>query len=286
MYYNNSNFPFFIYKISGEQKTVDEILENYLFLSNQPDFINTFINNIDLKVGQDLFLYLFTTIPAFIFSTEKKFELIKPYSTIFNEPTDFRTLINIRINLKQIHSYLEELKDHELIESVDSEKTIHELVLFVNNYLFFQLKKLLKETSFGTSNQFLDIIKTEKKVAKYSEELANSNSLTENQIQQKQNFIDSYLKGFYTDDIQVIELIRKDLLHMNSITNQKKRLWELIESGIVFEVNTTSTQQNELLLFFYKEIVYKLFFAYLDTHDESSFDIKEKFRDFKKKLRK
>jgi hypothetical protein len=286
MYYNNSNFPFFIYKISDEQKSVDEILENYSFLRNQPDFINTFINNIDLKVGQDLFLYLFTTIPALIFSTEEKFKLNKPHSTKFNEPTDFRTLVNIRINLKQIHNYLEELKDHELIESVDSKKVIHELVLFVNNYLFFQLKKLLKETSIGTSNQFLDIIKTERKVAKYSEEIAHSNSLTENQIQRKQDFIDSYLHGFCTDDNNVIELIRKDLLHMNSIANQKKRLWQLIENGIVFDESATSTQQNELMLFLYTDVIYKLFFSYLDTHEKSSFDMKEKFRDFKKKLQK
>ena len=96
MYYNNSNFPFFIYKISDEQKTVDEILENYSFLRNQPDFINTFINNIELKVGQDLFLYSFTTIPAFIFSTEKKFKLIRSLNTKFEER--FKIIIDNRYN--------------------------------------------------------------------------------------------------------------------------------------------------------------------------------------------
>ena len=286
MYYNNSNFPFFIYKISDEQKTVDELLENYSFLRNQPDFINTFINNIDLKVGQDLFLYLFTTIPAFIFSTEEKFELIKPHSTKFNEPTDFRTLVNIRINLKQIHNYLEELKDHELIETVDSEKIIHDLVLFVNNYLFFQLKKLLKETSIGTSNQFLDIIKTERKVEKYIEEIAHSNSLTENQIQRKQDFIDSYLHGFCTDDNNVIELIRKDLLHMNSITNQKKRLLHIIESNIVFTENATSTQKNLLFLPLFIEVIAKLFFITVDSDDITIQEQKEKLRFFLKRVRK
>jgi hypothetical protein len=286
MYYNNSNFPFFIYKISGEQKTVDEILENYLFLSNQPDFINTFINNIDLKVGQDLFLYLFTTIPAFIFSTEKKFELNKPYSTIFNEPTDFRTLINIRINLKQIHSYLEELKDHELIESVDSEKTIHELVLFVNNYLFFKLKKLLKETSIGTSNQFLDIVKTEKKIAKYKDEIANSENISEQQKTSKQAYIDNYLLGFYTDDKTVIESIRKDLVYMNSITNQKKRLLHIIESNIVFIENGTSTQKNLLFLPLFMEVIAKLFFITIDGDDLTIEEQKEKLRFFLKRVRK
>ena len=286
MYYNNSNFPFFIYKISGEQKTVDEILENYSFLRNQPGFINTFINNIDLKVGQDLFLYLFTTIPAFIFSTEKKFELNKPYSTIFNEPTDFRTLINIRINLKQIHSYLEELKDHELIESVDSEKTIHELVLFVNNYLFFKLKKLLKETSIGTSNQFLDIVKTEKKIAKYKDEIANSENISEQQKTSKQAYIDNYLLGFYTDDKTVIESIRKDLVYMNSITNQKKRLLHIIESNIVFIENGTSTQKNLLFLPLFMEVIAKLFFITIDGDDLTIEEQKEKLRFFLKRVRK
>jgi hypothetical protein len=286
MYYNNSNFPFFIYKISGEQKTVDEILENYSFLRNQPDFINTFINNIDLKVGQDLFLYLFTTIPAFIFSTEKKFELIKPYSTKLNEPTDFRTLINIRINLKQIHNYLEVLKDHELIESVDSEKTIHELVLFVNNYLFFKLKKLLKETSFGTSNQFLDIVKTEKKIAKYKNEIANSDNISEQQKTSKQAYINNYLLGFYTDDKTVIESIRKDLVYMNSITNQKKRLLHIIESNIVFIENGTSTQKNLLFLPLFMEVIAKLFFITIDGDDLTIEEQKEKLRFFLKRVRK
>lgn len=286
MYYNNSNFPFFIYKISDEQKTVDEILENYSFLRNQPDFINTFINNIDLKVGQDLFLYLFTTIPAFIFSTEKKFELIKPYSTKLNEPTDFRTLINIRINLKQIHSYLEELKDHELIESVDSEKIIHELVLFVNNYLFFKLKKLLKETSFGTSNQFLDIVKTEKKIAKYKDEITNSKNILEHQKTSKQAYIDNYLLGFYTDDKTVIESIRKDLVYMNSITNQKKRLLHIIESNIVFIENGTSTQKNLLFLPLFMEVIAKLFFIIIDGDDLTIEEQKEKLRFFLKRVRK
>jgi len=231
-------------------------------------------------------LYLFTTIPAFIFSTEKKFELNKPYSTIFNEPTDFRTLINIRINLKQIHSYLEELKDHELIESVDSEKTIHELVLFVNNYLFFKLKKLLKETSIGTSNQFLDIVKTEKKIAKYKDEIANSENISEQQKTSKQAYIDNYLLGFYTDDKTVIESIRKDLVYMNSITNQKKRLLHIIESNIVFIENGTSTQKNLLFLPLFMEVIAKLFFITIDGDDLTIEEQKEKLRFFLKRVRK
>jgi hypothetical protein len=286
MYYNNSNFPFFIYKISDEQKTVNELLENYSFLLNQPDFINTFINNIDLKVGQDLFLYLFTTIPAFIFSTEEKFELNKPHSTKFNKPTDFRSLINIRINLKQIHNYLKELEENEIIETVESEKLIHELVLFINNYLFFQLKNLLVDTSFDTSNQFLDIVKTEKKIAKYKDEIANSKNISEQQKTSKQAYIDNYLLGFYTDDKTVIELIRKDMVYMNSITNQKKRLLHIIESNIVFTENATSTQKNLLLLPLFMEVIAKLFFITVDSDDITIEEQKEKLRFFLKRVRK
>ena len=239
-----------------------------------------------MKVGQDLFLYLFTTIPALIFSTEEKFKLNKPHSTKFNEPTDFRTLINIRIDLKDISDYLDLIKESEIVKSVESEKLIHELVLFINNYLFFQLKNLLEDTTYDTSNQFLDIVKTEKKIAKYKDEIANSKNISEQQKTSKQACIDNYLLGFYTDDKTVIELIRKDMVYMNSITNQKKRLLHIIESNIVFTENATSTQKNLLFLPLFMEVIAKLFFISVDSDDISIEEQKEKLRFFLKRVRK
>jgi hypothetical protein len=285
MYYDKSTFPIFFFLPNKDNFSLEKVYDFYNFLISHEDFEKQFFANILSKKKQDLFGYLITVLPILIISdfrkfTKIEFKLLSDESELLNF-SEIQDLASIRIDLKLINTKLQELSKSQFIEKVNVDKIILDLILFIHKYVFIKLTKNIISTEINNKQFIFDIQKDSKKFEKYK---SIKNTPSDRVVAQK-IFMTNYLKSYGTENIDRINEIENELIFMSNRINQKKLLNSILEDNIVFSDKTTSRKKNDLMIFFFKNIIAKIFFQGLDENLVKDYEVKNAFNHFRKSLK-
>jgi hypothetical protein len=70
---------------------------------------------------------------------------------------------------------------------------------------------------------------------------------------------------------------------MSDNLNQKRRLKSIIENSILFSESLSNKTKRNLRMYFFKEIIAKFFYKYLDDNSIDDYEVIEAFRLFQKR---
>lgn len=281
MYYNNSSFPIFLFPTQSNIISVKKIYENLSFVNSQENFEDFFLENIRTKINQDLFGYLMAVLPSVIISDRRKFKRKEIKSDSFTDLEAILEIINLRIDLKSIEKKLDELLINKLVEEIKRDAMISEIELFIQQYIFIKLSKSIVSTEFNGRNLEFNIIKDSKIYSKYK---SKDKQIKIDRVNANHNFISGYRNSFDTNDEEKMKLMEMELIYMSKPLNQKKRLKSIIEKNIIFSEKITNTKKNNLLLWFFKNVISIIFFKYLDENLITDYEVTEAFRLFQKRV--
>lgn len=280
MYYDKSSFPIFLYQVKYDKISLDKIFETSNFIISQKDFEIQFLDNINNKEKQDLFGYLLSVLPSIIISDFRKFKRVEiPKSKFINESIFFE-IINLRLDLKVIRLKLHELSEKDCVESINVEKITIAINLFIHKYVFITLSEIIASTSINGKEHFFNIKKDSVKFNKF---LDYHKKTGVDRIVSQKNFIKGYLESFGAETEGSIKDIEKDLIYMTNTINQKKIIKLIFDENIVFSNGITLTRKNDLLLYFFKNVIAKIFYKYLDNHSIDDYEVKTGFNNFRKR---
>lgn len=285
MYYDKSTFPIFFFLPNKDNFSLEKVYDFSNFLIGHEDFEKQFFSNILSKKKQDLFGYLMTVLPILIISdfrkfTKIEFKLISDESELLNF-SEIQDLASIRIDLKLINTKLQELSKSQFIEKVNVDKIILDLILFIHKYVFIKLTKNIVSTEINEKQFIFDIQKDTKKFEKYK---LSKNTPSDRVVAQK-IFMTNYLKSYGTENSDRINEIEKELIFMSNKINQKKLLNSIFEDNIVFSDNATARKKNDLMIFFFKNVIAKIFFQVLEENSVQDYEVKNAFNHFRKSLK-
>lgn len=281
MYYDKSSFPIFLYQVKYDKISLDKIFETSDFIISQKDFEIQFLDNINNKEKQDLFGYLLSVLPSIIISDFRMFRRVEiPKSKFINESIFFE-LINLRLDLKVIRLKLHELSERDCLESINVEKITLAINLFIHKYVFIVLSEIIASTSINGKEHFFNIKKDSVKFNKFLD--YHKNTAVDRIVSQK-NFIKGYLESFGAETEESIKDIEKDLIYMTKTINQKKIIKLIFDENIFFSDGITLTRKNDLLLYFFKNVIAKIFYKYLDNHSIDDYEVKTAFNNFRKRV--
>lgn len=278
MYYNESNFPIYLYKINLEGISSDIILERMAFIVEQKTFLSDFKVSIKEKENQELFGYLLTVLPSIICSNIEKFTS-KDFPEIrYNR---IKVLSNIRINIFSLKEYLIELVQNPNCESVKMESIINELITFLFQYTFIELSKCVVASKSNKKEYYFNITSDSQKYNAYIN--PRDKSTSEDRIGGQKNYVKSYIESFGPIEETQRKELEKELILMSKVANQKKRLKSIFDENIVFNNKTTSHKRNSIFRIFFKDVVAKFFFMELEENSINDCDVLEAQKKFVKR---
>lgn len=271
----------YLYKSNYYEIDSTDIIKHLSFIANQRNFEIDFLNNINTKKGQDLFGYLLSVTPSLIFSkiNNTKSKDIKSEDLIDN--SNLLRLINIRIDFLLLKEHLLRLHENDDTVKVDEENMTMELIHFIHKYVFIKLNDNIFTFELNNKKETFNILKNQRLNEKYS---SNQKHQQADRIEAQRNFITNYTNSF--ENLKDKNEIESDLLFMLKETNQMKLLWSIIEKNIFFKDDLSSTRKNRLLIYFFKNIVSRIFYTQLNSNSIEDFEVKDKFRFFLKKVQK
>ena len=281
MYYNNSTFPIFLYPTKANLFSVEKIYENLSFIDSQDNFEHFFLENISTKINQDLFGYLMVVLPSIIISKRRKFNRNEINSKSITDQSVILEIINLRIDLQSVDEKLNKLKNNEFVKEIEVEVIVSEIVLFIHQYVFIKVSRSIVSTQFNGTDLEFNFIKDNKIYSKYK---SNDKPIKIDRVNAHNNFIDGFENSFETDDEDKIKMMEKDLIFMLKPSNQKKRLKSIIEKNLIFSEEITNTKKNKLLIWFFKNVISKIFYKQLDENLITDFEVSEAFRLFQKRV--
>lgn len=271
MYYNKVTFPIYLFKLSFEGSTVEEVFSNIFFLLEQKSFEQDFVNNLKGKSMQDLFAYLTTVLPPIMLtSNEYKNNLIVdlPLSNFKNDRF-FLDLLKIRFDIKGLSSILTEMEtDHRCIK-LNRDDLIKDLINFVYQYVFVELSKNIVATEMNEKQYYFDFKRDIAKVEKYKQ----TNSTRADLISSQTQFIKNYYQSFDTKDESVIELIEYEIDSMYTSFKQKKKLHSIFETHFILHEKISSKEKYMFFKYLFVSFTAKLFFTHLKVNDFEDDDI-------------
>jgi hypothetical protein len=281
MYYNNSTFPIFLYPTQTNLFSVEKIYENLSFIGSQENFEHFFLENISTKKNQDLFGYLMVVLPSIIISKSRKFNRNEINSKSIIDQSVILELINLRIDLQSVDNKLNKIKNNEFVKKIEVDVIVSEILLFINQYVFIKLSRSIVSTQFNGTDLEFNFIKDNKIYSKYN---SNDKPIKIDRVNAHNNFISGYKNSFDTVDEEIIKLMEIDLIFMSKPSNQKKRLKSIIEKNLIFSEKITNTKKNKLLIWFFKNVISKIFYKQLDENLITDFEVSEAFRLFQKRV--
>ncbi len=281
MYYDKSSFPIILYKLKNDNISLDKILETYNFILSQKDFEKQFLDNINKKEKQDLFGYLVTVLPSIIFSDLRKFKRNEIAESKLTNQAYLFDLINVRLDLNKIQSKLHELRASNYVKNIDVDNIILDLNLFIHKYVFVTLSQIITSTSIKGNEYFFNIKKDSAKFNKFLN--CKKDSGIDRLVSQK-NFIIGYLESFGTNNLEKIKEIEDDLIYLSNSINQKKTLKLIFDNNIIFSESLTNTKKNDLMLYFFKNVIAKIFYIHLNDNSNDDYEVKLAFKNFRKRL--
>ena len=280
MYYNKSSFPIYLYPLEITFFSLDKIYDKSSFIINNDNFENDFLKNIKSKEKQDLFGYLTSVLPSIIISNYRKFTRDDLKLSNIQDMNLFFEIANLRIDLKAVQGKLSELTDDKLVKNDESHKFIMELHLFIFQYVFIKLSQCIIATEINDKGFFFNIGNDSKKYIQYSR---SDKKTSIDRIEAQKKFVDGYLDSFETKNNEKIKIVEQELIFMSDTVNQKKRLKSIIDEKITFSESITKKTKNKVLLYFFKEVIAKFFFKYLDDNLIDDYEVSEAFRTFRKR---
>lgn len=260
--------------------SLDKIYDNSSSIINSDNFENDFFKNLKSKEKQDLFGYLLTVLPSIIISNYRKIKRDELKAINIIDENLFFEIVNIRIDLRLIQDKLFELRDNQLVKDDVSNKLIIELNLFIFQYIFIKLSECIIATEINNKEFFFDIVNDSRKYNKFS---SSEKTTTIDRIESQKKFISGYIDSFETQNNEKIKNLEQELIHMSDTLNQKKRLKSIIFEGIFFSESVTNNKKNKLLIYFFKEVIAKFFFKYLNDNSLNDYEVSEAFRTFRKR---
>jgi hypothetical protein len=280
MYYNNSSFPIFLFKLNFEGNNIENIISNVLFIIEQESFEIDFSNNVVEKTQQDLFSYLCTVIPPLILSDKKFLKDIYFENVSIKNHILFEQLSEIRLDIKKINSTISKMEDDPLCLNIDKTTLVRDLIVFVFQYVFIELSKNIVATNVNGKDYFFDIKSGSKKVEKYS----RAGSSTLDRAASQNNFIKSYLLSFGDLEDETIKLIESELIFMTRTINQKKRLNCIFENNIKLAKGISRKDKYQINKFLFKNFTAKFFFPQLKSNSTEDIEIEDTYFNFIKSI--
>jgi hypothetical protein len=276
MYYNNSTFPLYLFKFNFEDYNVDEMFSNILFVIEQDTFVIDFSKSISEKKMQDLFSYLSIVLPPLILSGKKFQKDIFFKNSSINNHILFQELADIRLDIKKIYSTLDIIENDPLCIGIDKTSLIKELIVFVYQYVFIELGKIIVATNINGKDYFFDIKNDSKKAVKYSNEL----SLGSDRVVAQKNFIKSYSLSFDNIDDGSIKKLESELIFMSKNVNQKKRLRSIVENNIKYSEGISRKNKYRINKYLFASFISKFFFPKLKSKAIDDFEMEEAYFNF------
>ena len=282
---NNTTFPFYKFRKFDDANisSLEDIKAN-IFIPKKQNFRKDLIDVINNQERQHLFEILMDRILLMIYNDSfEKISVKEIESSSIENKNNFILLLNYRIDLKKINKELEYLEDNNV--KVNSEKLIHDLILFTYKFFYIELSRMIYCQLFDDFKVTMDFEKYYKTYSKYKNNIENGKYNESNYIQQKE-FIENFNKSFKTNNINEIKTTIDELL---LYSNKKKSIYHLnkiIEDNIIIEQTLSSTKKNKILIPFYKLIMCELFYKQnrdLDINDSLLIESFKKFRQLMKK---
>lgn len=281
MYYNNSTFPIFLYPTKINLFSVDKIYENLSFIDSQENFEHFFLENLKTKINQDLFGYLMVVLPSIIISKRRKFKRNEINSKSIINQTVILQIMNLRIDLQSVNEKLNELKTNEFVKKIEVDVIVSEILLFIHQYVFIELSRSMVSSQFNGKDLEFNFIKDNTIYRKYN---SNDKPIKIDRVNSHNNFISAYKNSFDTLDEEKISQMEKELIFMLKPLNQKIRLKSIIEKNIILSEDITNTKKNKLLIWFFKNVISKIFYNHLDENLITDYEVSEAYRLFQKRV--
>lgn len=282
---NNTTFPFYKFRNFDDAKiSLFEDIKAKIFIPKNANFRKDLIDVINNQERQHLFEILMDRVLLIIFNDSfEKIDKKEIKSSSIENKDAFVKLLNFRIDLKKINRELEYLKNTNTI--VNSEKLIHDLILFTYKFFYVELSRMIYCQLFDNFKVTMDFEKYYKTYSKYKNNIENKKYTESNYIQQKE-FIENFNKSFKTSDINEIKTTIEELLLYSSKKKSIYHLNKIIEDNITIEQTLSSNRKNKILIPFYKLVTCELFYRQninLDIHESQLIENFKKFRQSMKK---
>jgi hypothetical protein len=281
MYYDKSSFPNFLYPMEITFISIDKIYENAYSIIHKENFEDDLLRNIKNKENQDLFGYLTTILPSLIISNYRKFKREELTSSSVGDEILLQQIFNLRVDIKVIHNKISELKADNLVINDDCQNLILELNRFIFQFVFIKLTQCIVAKKINQKSFFFNIKNDAKKYSKYS---SSNDKSSMDRIQAQKNFVIGYLESFEGLDRVEIKNAEQELIFISNNLNQKRRLKSIIENNVLFSESLSNKTKSNLRKYFFKEIIAKFFFKYLDDNSIDDYEVLEAFRLFQKRL--
>lgn len=259
MYYNDVSFPIFLYKFNSGTIPSGSALEKISFFVKQKNFESDFKRVVKEKINQDLFGYLVNALPSVILSDLKKFTS----SDFHNIDNRVKVLSNIRLDMVAFNEYLAVLVQSSECKSVNVDSIVNEIIDFVFQYTFVELSRcIIASESIEGKVYYFNIISDSKKYNTYVS--PKSKITSADRLAGQKIYTDNFFKSFDLIDEDKRKEIEKDLLFISKRVNQKKRLRSIFEQNIIFADDISPHKKNALFRYYFKNIIVKFFFTYLE----------------------
>lgn len=277
---NNTTFPFYKFRNFDDAKISSfEDIKAKIFIPKKVNFRKDLIDIINNQERQHLFEILMDRVLLIIFNDSfEKIKVKEIESSSIENKNAFVKLLNYRIDFKEINKEIEYLEDNNV--KVNSEKLIHDLILFTYKFFYVELSRMIYCQLFDDFKVTMDFEKYYKTYSKYKNNIENKKYTESNYIQQKE-FIENFNKSFKTSDINEIKTTIDELLLYSSKKKSIYHLNKIIEDNIIIEQTLSSKKKNKILIPFYKLVTCELFYRQninLDIHESQLIENFKKFR--------
>ena len=277
---NNTTFPFYKFRNFDDAKISSfEDIKAKIFIPKNANFRKDLIDVINNQERQHLFEILMDRVLLIIFNDSfEKIDKKEIKSSSIENKDAFVKLLNFRIDFKEINKEIESLEDNNV--KVNSEKLIHDLILFTYKFFFVELSRMIYCQLFDDFKVTMDFEKYYKTYSKYKNNIENKKYTESNYIQQKE-FMENFNKSFKTSDINEIKTTIDELLLYSSKKKSIYHLNKIIEDNIIIEQTLSSKKKNKILIPFYKLVTCELFYRQninLDIHESQLIENFKKFR--------
>ena len=282
IYLNTNQFPINLYNNFDEIIFYDfnQMLEYFKQNSKTEEF--SFTLNKVFQQNDDnthLFRSLLSYFPFNFFSTEisnlSNFENeIKEHSKIIN-PEILSDLVSLKINLKEINIYLDEL-DNSPYCNISISSLVSQIFIIYYKYSFVQISKSLLLNNEKAS--FDDLINTYKII---KEDLVITNHKTKINKVIVNNLALEQIQSFFTIKGYDVKRIMTEFDVLSNKSSLAKWIYISLEQNIRFDGNLSATKKNKLMRPLFYELVCSVCYPEYYEHDINSTEVTNKFRDFK-----
>ena len=295
IYRNNSTFPTYLFSrfdnenfesfaslyssISEREKSIQKIITTRNNkLNNFREFI---IENFKELENQQLFSFLVTHLEQIHFSRILPF---KKDELENKSISDFRVLqvLNYRFNLKNLHNYIELLKEDKHVISINEEKLVSFFLKITYKYSFTTLASCIYAST-DDLKESMNFTEEINYYEKYTDDLKNGNYDKLN-IDMKKMYIQSFQESFSNQNTLEINFIIQELKEYLKDGNVERKLGSLLTNNIIFDSNISKTLKNRLLLPLFKNMICVISYPLLSDTDLKDPDLIEKFKKYSQRI--